>query len=67
MSESEKDKQQERIRTIYSNIVRIGHSQYETPTLQRMHLAPLSVKCRGLTPLARFEGFADSEYLLRGF
>lgn len=29
MSEEEKDKQQDRIRTIYSNIVRIGHSQYE--------------------------------------
>lgn len=29
MSEEEKDRQQDRIRTIYSNIVRIGHSQYE--------------------------------------
>jgi len=27
--ESEKDKQYDRIRTIYSNIVRIGHTQYE--------------------------------------
>lgn len=29
MTEPEKDNQQERIRTIYSNIVRIGHSPYE--------------------------------------
>jgi len=29
MEEQEKDKQFERIRTVYSNIVRIGHSPYE--------------------------------------
>ena len=29
MTEPEKDKQHERIRTVYSNIVRIGHSPYE--------------------------------------
>jgi len=29
MAEPEKEKQQERIRTVYSNIVRIGHSPYE--------------------------------------
>jgi hypothetical protein len=29
MAEPEKDKQHERIRTVYSNIVRIGHSPYE--------------------------------------
>ena len=29
MAEPEKDKQRERIRTLYSNIVRIGHSSYE--------------------------------------
>ena len=29
MAEPEKDKKHERIRTVYSNIVRIGHSPYE--------------------------------------
>lgn len=29
MTEPEKDKKHERIRTVYSNIVRIGHSPYE--------------------------------------
>ena len=29
MTKPEKDKQHERIRTVYSNIVRIGHSPYE--------------------------------------
>jgi len=29
MEEQQKDTQQERIRTVYSNIVRIGHSPYE--------------------------------------
>ena len=29
MTEPERDKQHERIRTVYSNIVRIGHSPYE--------------------------------------